>query len=152
MIESVRTSLQALAAYGALGLLFAVAFHLRGLTALDLGSQGAGIGFRLLITPGVVALWPLLALRWRRTRHVGTVLGGQDAPVSPRRLRAAHAFSWQALAVLSPLTVAAILWWRPLDPNDGSPSEWLTRAAPTTDSPDAASPSQPLGTGTGRAH
>jgi len=48
-------------AYLALGLLFAFAFQLVGLSKLDAGSRSAGVGFRLLITPGIVALWPLLA-------------------------------------------------------------------------------------------
>ena len=113
MVEFVRTALLVLAVYSALGLLFTVVFHLRGLHPLDAGSHGTGIGFRLLITPGVIALWPLLALRWWRTIKGGSFLGGQDAPVSARRLRTTHALAWKALAVLVPVIVAAALWWRP---------------------------------------
>jgi hypothetical protein len=115
MTEFVRACLLVMAAYGALGLLFALPFHWRGLPALDAGAHGAGLGFRLLITPGVVALWPLLALRWARARQGGSFLGGQEAPVSPRRLRATHAHAWKALAVLVPMVVGAALWWRPAE-------------------------------------
>ncbi len=50
----------------ALGLLFGVPFVFRGVDRIDPAARGAGVGFRLLILPGVVALWPLLFLRWRR--------------------------------------------------------------------------------------
>lgn len=115
MVEFVRMSLPVLASYSALGLLFAAAFHWRGLHALDPGSHGTGIGFRLLIAPGIVALWPLLALRWWRARRGDSFLGEQDAPFSSRRLRATHALGWKALAMIVPLVVAAALWWRPKD-------------------------------------
>ena len=113
MIELVRTAWLALAIYAALGVLFAGAFHWRGLARLDAGTQGAGWGFRLLITPGVVALWPLLALRWLRFTHGVSFLGGPDAPVSPRRLRATHGLAWKALVVLVPLLIAVALLTRP---------------------------------------
>jgi len=56
----------AIEVYSSAGLLFAVVFVIRGVQRLDLEAQGSGIGFRLLITPGVAALWPLLASRWLR--------------------------------------------------------------------------------------
>jgi hypothetical protein len=113
MVEFVRTALLALAAYAVFGSLFAVGFHLRGLHVLDPGSHGAGLGFRLIITPGLIALWPLLAVRWWRANHGGAVLGAPEAPGAPRRLRSIHALVWKALAVLLPVVVAATLWWRP---------------------------------------
>lgn len=56
----------ALLTYAALGLLFAVAFVMVGVERVDTTAQGAGLGFRLLILPGVAALWPLLVWRWAR--------------------------------------------------------------------------------------
>lgn len=50
--------------YALLGLLFAVAFVSFGVTRVDAAAQGTGRGFRLLILPGVAALWPLLLRRW----------------------------------------------------------------------------------------
>jgi hypothetical protein len=49
-----------------LGLLFALAFVTYGVTRVDTAAQDTGWGFRLLILPGVVALWPLLLRRWMR--------------------------------------------------------------------------------------
>lgn len=115
MTEFVRTALLLLAAYLVAGGLFALVFHLRGLRAIDAAARGAGFTFRLLITPGVIALWPLVAARWLRAIQGGVIPGGQEGQVSPRRLRATHAFAWKALAVLVPLAVAAALWNRPLE-------------------------------------
>ncbi len=53
-----------LALYVALGVLFAVPFVLRGVNRVDPIARESTRGFRLIILPGVVALWPLLARRW----------------------------------------------------------------------------------------
>ena len=50
--------------YVACGILFAIPFTTFGVTRLDAAAKGAPIGFRLLIFPGVVALWPYLLQRW----------------------------------------------------------------------------------------
>ncbi len=52
------------AAYLAAGVVFALAFLFRGIERVDPAAHGARWGFRALIAPGVVALWPLLARRW----------------------------------------------------------------------------------------
>jgi hypothetical protein len=61
-----------LACHAAIGALFAVAFHGRGMARLDPAAARGSAGFRVLVTPGVIALWPLLARRWWRAR------GGED--------------------------------------------------------------------------
>ena len=53
-----------LGVYVALGFLFAIAFVSIGAARIDPGARGAPLGFRLLIFPAAVALWPLLARRW----------------------------------------------------------------------------------------
>jgi hypothetical protein len=53
-----------LIAYATLGLLFGIAFITIGVQRIDPVARGTGIGFRLLILPGVAAFWPLLARRW----------------------------------------------------------------------------------------
>ncbi len=53
-----------LGVYAALGLIFAIAFVIRGVGRIDPAAQDGTWGFRLLILPGTVALWPLLARRW----------------------------------------------------------------------------------------
>ncbi len=53
----------ALGIYAGLGVLVAIWLQLRGLDRLDPGAAGVGWGFRILVFPGLVAFWPLLALR-----------------------------------------------------------------------------------------
>ncbi len=56
-----------LIAYGVLGVLFAVPFMMIGIGRMDPRANGAGLPFRLIVFPGVVAMWPLLLHRsWRR--------------------------------------------------------------------------------------
>jgi hypothetical protein len=56
--------LAVIALHAALGALFAIVFHWRGLARIDAAAAHAGLGFRALVTPGAIALWPLLAHRW----------------------------------------------------------------------------------------
>lgn len=84
MPETIAKTLIAVAvAYLTLGLIAAVALHVRGLARLDPSTAGAGLPFRLLITPGLVALWPLALLRWmslaRSTRDTASPRGS-DIP------------------------------------------------------------------------
>jgi len=53
-----------LAVYAGLGFLFALWFAARGVERTDPAARQSSLGFRLVILPGVVALWPLLARRW----------------------------------------------------------------------------------------
>lgn len=53
-----------LTAYAALGLAFGLPFVTFGIGRLDPNARGSGPGFRMLVLPGVVALWPLLLRRW----------------------------------------------------------------------------------------
>ena len=50
--------------YALVGLLFAIAFVLAGVNRVDPVAREGTWGFRLIIVPGVVAFWPLLATRW----------------------------------------------------------------------------------------
>ena len=63
-----RWLLAALGLYTGLGLAFALAFVTRGVGRIDPAARHASWGFRLVVLPGVVALWPLLLLRWRSGR------------------------------------------------------------------------------------
>ncbi len=58
--------------YAAFGLLFAGAFLTVGIGRVDPISKASGIGFRLIILPGVAALWPVLLTRWIRARGHAT--------------------------------------------------------------------------------
>lgn len=50
--------------YGLVGILVALPFVLRGVGRIDPAAAQGSIGFRLLIIPGAVALWPVLAWKW----------------------------------------------------------------------------------------
>lgn len=52
------------AGYAALGLLFGLAFVGSGVARLDPAARGTSVGFRALILPGSVALWPVLLWKW----------------------------------------------------------------------------------------
>jgi hypothetical protein len=56
--------LGALAAYFAVGILFAGVFAVAGVDRLDPAARGSSTGFRILILPGSALFWPLLARRW----------------------------------------------------------------------------------------
>jgi hypothetical protein len=68
-----RIFVYALETYAGLGLIFAALFVWIGVQRLDSEAQGSGIGFRLLILPGVAAFWPVFLLRSMR--------GTAEAPV-----------------------------------------------------------------------
>ncbi len=61
-----RALVGALGLYLALGVVFAIPFVARGVRRLDPEAGAGTAGFRLIIAPGVVAFWPLLALRLLR--------------------------------------------------------------------------------------
>ena len=52
------------AIYLGLGLVFAVFFVIWGAGKIDPAAAGGTMGFRAIIIPGVVLMWPLLAKRW----------------------------------------------------------------------------------------
>ena len=67
-MELARILVLALEAYLALGLLFGLAFVVRGVERVDPSAHGGTWGFRLLIVPGCAALWPLLLVRLLRAK------------------------------------------------------------------------------------
>ena len=52
------------AAYLLVGLVFGVAFVARGIARVDPVAAGSSWGVRLVVLPGVAALWPVMAARW----------------------------------------------------------------------------------------
>lgn len=52
--------------YLVMGVVFATAFVLKGITIVDEGVKGATIGFRVIILPGVIIFWPLLFKKWMK--------------------------------------------------------------------------------------
>ncbi|MGF1510705.1 MAG: hypothetical protein ACFB9M_14525 [Myxococcota bacterium] len=50
--------------YLGLGAVVGTAFVFRGAAVVASGARGAGWGFRVLIWPGSVGLWPFVLIRW----------------------------------------------------------------------------------------
>lgn len=63
-IETVTMILGGVALYVGIGFAFALVFLTLGIGRIDPAARGSGIGFRLAILPGVVALWPAMLVRW----------------------------------------------------------------------------------------
>lgn len=55
--------------YLACGLVFAIPFVLIGVKKIDPHAMHGSWGFRVLIVPGAMALWPLLLQRWASGVH-----------------------------------------------------------------------------------
>jgi hypothetical protein len=64
----VRAVLAAAGLYALVGLLFAGPFVARGVERLDPAARGGTWGFRLILVPGVMLLWPWLWVRLRAVR------------------------------------------------------------------------------------
>lgn len=62
--------LAAIGLYAVIGFLFGLAFVSAGIRHVDPASNGSGLGFRLIILPGVAALWPVLFSRWIQLRRM----------------------------------------------------------------------------------
>ena len=54
--------------YIILGLLFGAWFVFKGIQQVDDGMEGAKPGLRLLLLPGTIALWPLMAMKYMRRK------------------------------------------------------------------------------------
>jgi len=50
------------------GLLISFFFLARGLSQIDEGTRGTGIGFRLIILPGMIVFWPVLLKKWLQVK------------------------------------------------------------------------------------
>ncbi len=50
------------------GFVFAILFLSKGIAKVDTAARGSGLGFRLIIFPGTVTLWPVLLKKWRNIK------------------------------------------------------------------------------------
>lgn len=66
-LEFATALVSAIAVYVAIGLLLLPWWHARGLRRLDTVAADGPWGFRVLISPGLIALWPWLITRARRS-------------------------------------------------------------------------------------
>jgi hypothetical protein len=116
MLEHVVQICLGLAALYVLGgVLFAALFHARGIARVDHAAQGASKGFRVLVTPGIVALWPLVWKRWREPEG-SSWLGSQTRPVPAERLRRRHGMFIILVLVLVLVIAIPALVLRPGNP------------------------------------
>lgn len=56
--------------YLLLGLLVAVFVQMQGLKKIDPSVEGAGVWFRVITFPGIVALWPIILYKWIKAPKV----------------------------------------------------------------------------------
>ncbi len=52
------------------GVLFALFFLSKGIEKMDIAAHGSGWGFRLIILPGTIVLWPVLFKKWKNIKKV----------------------------------------------------------------------------------
>jgi hypothetical protein len=85
-LDAVSLAVAALEAYAVAGVVFAAAFLTWGIAQVDPRVVGAPWTLRVIILPGIVALWPLFARRWA---------SGAAAPIedNPHRANARSAES-----------------------------------------------------------
>jgi len=50
--------------YLSCGFVFAIPFVIKGANKIDEGAHGATWGFRLIIMPATIVLWPVLLKKW----------------------------------------------------------------------------------------
>ena len=54
--------------YFLLGFLFYLVFVFKWAAEMDENFRGSGFGFKLLILPGILALWPVLFAKWKKAK------------------------------------------------------------------------------------
>jgi hypothetical protein len=65
-LDAARVVATLLEGYAAAGLIFAALFLPRGIVRVDPLVGHSPWRVRILLAPGIVALWPMMAVRWRR--------------------------------------------------------------------------------------
>jgi hypothetical protein len=68
-VDFVSVTLGIVGGYLAVGSVFAISFVLAGVKQIDPHAVHGSWGFRVLIIPGTMFFWPLLARRWAKGIH-----------------------------------------------------------------------------------
>lgn len=68
MVIAVNIALILAFVYLIIGVVFAIFFLSRGIEKVDTAAHGSGLGFRLIILPGTIALWPVLLKKWMNVK------------------------------------------------------------------------------------
>lgn len=113
MIEQVFAVLVNVAAvYAGCGVIVAVLFLALWCRSFDPAAKGGTWGFRVLIVPGMIALWPVILTKVLTVRRGGSAQGPAEIPVRQETLRRNHGLAFVALAIIGPLLFAVALIWR----------------------------------------
>ena len=113
MEQLVSIALMIAGVYLLCGAAFTLVFQWKGLADFDHAALGAGWKFRLIITPGLIALWAVIAWKWARRASGGTADESPERPVTPRRIRRLHHTAFQMLAIALPILIGAAIADRP---------------------------------------
>ena len=70
IVNVVNGVLLTLAIYVAIGSILAVPFLIFGIGRVDHAAKDAPWTFRVLVLPGVIALWPFMLRRWLSPRRI----------------------------------------------------------------------------------
>jgi len=112
MEEFVGFALALLGLYLVLGVILLAPFHHSALPRIDESARGASWGFRVAVSPGLIALWPIILWKWSVSRRGGHAHGQPDAPVSSHGIRRSQALVMNLIAIAVPLLVAAAIFSR----------------------------------------
>ena len=112
MFETVlNTAFILMAVYLFLGALLLLPFHARVLPQIISACKNTGISFRILITPGLVTLWPVALLAWRRQHHALPAHGPVERPLRLITLQRGHRAFW-FIALVPLLGFSAMVYGR----------------------------------------
>ncbi|MEO8377095.1 MAG: hypothetical protein ABI579_05430 [Candidatus Sumerlaeota bacterium] len=100
----VEGTLLVIVAYLCVGVVVSVYLHTTRLVVIDPAAKDAGFFFRLIITPGLIALWPLMLLRSRRANPPGT-----EQFLAARQLRTRHRVFIMLLSIVIPVLLAVAI-------------------------------------------
>jgi hypothetical protein len=110
MIETIIVSTWvAFGIYCAVGFLLLVPMHKVMLNSLDESMAGASIGFRIVVTPGLVLLWPVIVRRWIRSRRLNPKTAEIIQSRASENARLAHVWITRILAISIPIAFALAL-------------------------------------------
>jgi hypothetical protein len=123
MEMSVRIVVYAAGVYALAGVLLLYPFHRWAVPRLDESADGATWGFRVLVSPGLVALWPAILLKWMAARRGGAIDGSPDGPVTSMNIRRMQSVLMKLVAIAAPLLVAAAILARPAPPASSGVAE-----------------------------
>jgi len=106
-IPITQAALAILALYLVLGIVVGLFLGIAGLKRIDHAAKGAPIGFRVVIFPALVALWPFMLMKWIRAGK-GACYPNPEKPVGFLALLAAQRWGFVLLVlVVAPLGVLA---------------------------------------------